>query len=160
MIDGKAFRAVMRLKTDAICVVATSWQGERAGLTATSVCPLSDAPPTILTCVNCAARAHDMISAAGRFSINLLTADQSDTAKLFSGASALKGDARFNNAQWRETANEMPVLDNALASLDCKLIDQHVYSTHSIFVGAVENAVSRDQSEPLIYFRGNFRAVD
>ena len=160
VIDADTYRTVMRHKTDAVAVVATSWQGQRAGLTATSVCSLSDAPPTVLACINRDSRAHDMICSARRFSVNFLTDQQQETAKVFSGSSLLRGDARFDNAHWEVTAQGVPILTGALAVLDCVLADQHDFSTHSIFLGTVIEASAQEACDPLIYFRGNFRGVD
>ena len=159
VIDSQTYRDAMRHKTDAVCIVATGWRDERAGLTATSVCSLSDAPPTLLVCVNRETRAHDMICSAKKFSVNLLTADQCEVAQLFSGASPVRGDARFRREDWQQTDDMLPVLADALAVFECKLVDQHVFATHSIFIGNVMPAHAQGACDPLIYLRGDFRAV-
>ena len=160
IIDADAFREVMRHQTSAVAVVATSLKGRRAGLTATSVCSLSDDPPTILVCINRNAAAHDLICSSNRFSVNLLTKEQQAIAEMFSGISGPRGEARFTGSDWIKGATGTPLLQNALALLDCDLLDCHEFSTHSIFIGTVHAASARDSAEPLLYFRASYGGVE
>jgi flavin reductase (DIM6/NTAB) family NADH-FMN oxidoreductase RutF len=47
-------------------------------------------------------------------------------------------------------------LQGALASLDCELLDEHQFSTHSIFIGRVMDGRFRTDGEPLLYFRNDY----
>ena len=150
----------MRHKANAVSIVATAFDGQRTGLTATSVCSLSDAPPTLLICVNRDSRAHDMILARKLFSVNLLAAGQSDIAREFSGTSPRRGDDRFQAGQWHESDGGIPLLNNALAVLLCRLSDAHDFTTHSIILGTVAEAQVDINAEPLIYLHGRYRRLD
>lgn len=70
--------ALMRNQAAAVTIVAAGRLGMRAGLTVTSVCSLSDDPPTVLACIGCHSLAHDVIAASNCFSINILSNDQTD----------------------------------------------------------------------------------
>lgn len=156
LLDSASYRAVLRHQAGAVTVVATGRSGARAGLTATAVCSLSDDPPTVLVCVGRGTGAHDLIASEGVFSINILARDQKDVAEIFSGRRGMKGEARFASLPWYELTTGAPLLEGALANLDCALVESHGFSTHSIFIGRVRSGMFRSDAEPLLYFRGDY----
>lgn len=160
MIDSDDFRALLRNHAGAVAVIAVSGASGRTGLTATAVCSLTDKPPMVLACVNKTASAHEPIGETKAFSVNLLATDQTDVATVFSGQTDRHGEARFDDAQWMTLATGAPVLKSAMAALDCRLVERHDYSTHTIFIGSVEDGRRRDDGQPLVYFQGAFRALD
>jgi flavin reductase (DIM6/NTAB) family NADH-FMN oxidoreductase RutF len=155
-MDTDNYRAIMRHQAGAVTVIACGAPSARSGLTATAVASLSDRPPTVLACVNQSAGAHDEIVRANAFSVNLLSAEQQDIAERFAGKGGLKGEQRFTGAIWRTLATGSPILADALASLDCELVDQHTFATHSIFIGRVVGGQFRADAKPLLYFRGDY----
>jgi flavin reductase (DIM6/NTAB) family NADH-FMN oxidoreductase RutF len=155
-MNTDSYRALMRHQAGAVAVIACAGPTGRAGLTATAVASLSDRPPTVLVCVNQAAGAHDEIVRANAFSVNLLSADQQAIAECFAGKSGLKGDARFSGFTWRTLRTGSPILAGGIASLDCELVEQHTFTTHSIFIGHVVDGQFRADAEPLLYFRGDY----
>lgn len=159
-IAGEDFRSSMRHLAGAVTVIATGAPGQRYGLTATAVCSLSDEPPTLLVCVNRTASAHDYIRQNGTFSVNLLADDQEDVAGRFAGRSGLKGEDRFIGSDWSTMASGAPTLREAIASFDCEVTQEHVFATHTIFIGRVVAATHRDDVDPLVYLRGSFRHLE
>jgi len=155
-MDAQDYRAIMRNQAGAVTIIAVGGAGNRTGLTATAVCSLTDSPPTLLACVNRSASAHAPIQAMRSFSINLLARDQNELAMCFSGRAGLEGEARFSAEEWMTLATGAPVLKNALASLDCELMDEHGFDTHSVFIGRVRDGRWRENVEPLLYFQGSF----
>jgi flavin reductase len=83
-------------------------------------------------------------------------ADQQHVAERFSGKTGLKGEERFAGLDWQQLATGAPVLPGALACLDCRLTDQHVVATHSIFIGGVVDGRFRAEGAPLLYFRNDY----
>lgn len=155
-MDATSYRAIMRHQAGAVAVIACGPVGARAGLTATAVASLSDRPPMLLVCVNRAAGTHDVIVKANAFSVNLLSAEQQSVAEKFAGRSGLKGEDRFAGLTWRHLVTGSPILDDALASLDCELAEQHTFTTHSIFIGNVVGGRFCAEAKPLLYFRGDY----
>lgn len=155
-MTAKTYRALMRHQAGAVTIVATGSGDARAGLTATSVASLSDTPPTILVCVQRKVDAHDVIAASRVFSVNILASDQQQVAERFSGGGGARGAERFAGLAWSRLTSGAPVLDNALAVLDCELIESHRFSTHTIFIGHVVDGTTRPDAEPLLYFRGDY----
>ncbi|MEM9029826.1 MAG: flavin reductase [Pseudomonadota bacterium] len=159
-MDASTFRTLLRHQAGAVSVIAAGRPGGRAGLTATAVCSVSDEPPTVLVCVNKGAGAHDLIGAERSFAVNFLSSGQESIATAFSGRSGLRGEDRFEAGDWTTLVTGAPVLSSCLASLDCRLVDQHTFATHTIFFGAVVDGRVCEVSDPLMYFRGSFRALD
>jgi flavin reductase (DIM6/NTAB) family NADH-FMN oxidoreductase RutF len=159
-MEAAAYRQLMKHHAGAPVVIATGYAGSRTGLTATAFCSLSDSPPTVLICVNKNASAHPVIEQTGFFSVNVLRDDQADLAACFAGMTGLKGEQRFDNARWTIEETGAPVMLDALASLDCLLLQTHDHGTHSVFVAGVQAVRCNADSEPLIYFRGSFGGLN
>lgn len=155
-LTALSYRALMRHQAGAVAIVATGLGKTRAGLTATAFSSLSDSPPTLLVCVQRKAGAHDMIASSGVFSVNILAADQQQVAERLSGKSGVSGEQRFVGQAWASLSTGAPVLSDALAALDCELVESHQFSTHTIFIGRVVDGVTRAAADPLLYFRGDY----
>ena len=155
-MDTMHFRNLMRQQDGAVTIIAVGKAGNRTGLTVTAMCSLSDTPPMILICVNKNASAHSPIRAEKCFSVNVLAKAQIELAKRFS-SKKLEGEARFDAHAWVTLKTGAPVLKGTIASLDCELADEHVFETHSIFIGRVKDGHFDEKAEPMLYFRGDFR---
>ncbi|MEZ5854864.1 MAG: flavin reductase family protein [Hyphomicrobiaceae bacterium] len=68
----------------------------------------------------------------------------------------VEGEARFDKDAWQTLETGAPALKGSLATLDCKLVDEHEFKTHSIFIGEVKDGSFREDAQPLLYFRGDF----
>lgn len=155
-MQSERYRDVMRHQAGAVAVITVGDPGTRTGLTATAVCSVSDDPPKLLICVNRTASAHDPIGQRGAFCVNLLSRDQQEIADVFSGRTGLKGEARFATGLWSTLETGAPALQNALATLDCKVEEQVDAATHTIFIGRVMDGRFQDDAAPLLYFRGDY----
>ncbi|WP_245476110.1 flavin reductase family protein [Bradyrhizobium sp. Leo170] len=150
----------MRYHAGAVTILSAGDRGGRTGLTATSVCSLSDAPPRLIACVNRAASAHALIRQTSAFAVNFLNAGQAELANIFAGRRGIERDDRFNDADgWLTLVTGAPILKTALVGLDCELVDEHAHETHSIFVGAVRSVHLHEDDAPLVYFGGSFREL-
>src|SRR5260221_14628000 len=117
-IDPELFKAGMRQLASGVTIIATRLGDQRRGLTATAVCSVSADPPTLLCCVNRQSTPHDMIQAAGCFSINVLAVDDAELAARFAGGES--GESRFETGSWGKLGAGAPILESALASFDCQ----------------------------------------
>lgn len=159
-IDGTVYRQLMRHQAVSVSVIATGEAPNRVGLTATSVASLSDAPPKLLVCVGRTAQAHNIVCDQGVFSVNFLAREQQELAERFAGRRNVDGEARFQGADWSTLVTGAPVLSDALSSLDCRLMESHTFTTHSIFIGRVVAGRSNTGAQPLVYFRGKYGGLE
>ena len=102
------------------------------------------------------ASAHAPIRTSKSFGVNLLAQEHFDLARRFS-TKVVEGEARFDADAWETLATGAPALKDALATLDCELIDEHETQTHSIFIGRVLEGRFREDAQPLLYFEGQYR---
>jgi flavin reductase (DIM6/NTAB) family NADH-FMN oxidoreductase RutF len=52
----------------------------------------------------------------------------------------------------------VPLIEQALACLECRTVSAHVEGDHTIFVGRVES-VHVGEGEPLLYYRGKYHRL-
>lgn len=150
-VDVDEFRHVVGHLASGVTIVTTRADGRDHGMTASSVTSLSMDPPMMLACVNNAVPTATAIERSGRYTVNVLGQSHGDLAYQF----ATPRDDKFAGVQVERGAGEVPVLVDAIASLECEVTEQVVGGTHSVFLGHVISATARDGA-PLTYFRGGF----
>jgi flavin reductase (DIM6/NTAB) family NADH-FMN oxidoreductase RutF len=148
-----AFKQSMRRMAATVNVISICVDGKPMGITATAVSAVSMDPPSLLVCVNQAASVHPWIGDAEHFSVNVLHRDQADVATMFADR---KLEAQRFLTGWDNDCVTPPRLRDAQASILCRRIDHHRFGTHSIFIGVVEEVLTRAEVDPLIYLDGRF----
>jgi len=139
-----------------VSVVTTKDQnGQPVGMTMSAVTSLSLAPPQFLICVDNRARTLAAIVASGHFCINYLRQDQENLASAF----ARRGEDRFAALAHRVENTGSPVLEGAIAFIECTVHAVHAGGDHTIIVGEVD--ASRVASGiPLLYYRGGYAQLE
>lgn len=151
------FKTAMRQVTSSVAVITARSGKMRNGLTATAVCSVSAEPPTMLVCINRNATAEGLIAESGAFAINFLADEQHKVARLFS-TSKLSPEERFADGRWISLETGSPVLDGAVATFDCRVVEKVPSGTHHIYFGRVVGVTSLDE-EALLYRDGSFRRL-
>jgi flavin reductase (DIM6/NTAB) family NADH-FMN oxidoreductase RutF len=128
--------------------------GRDRGMTVTAFASLSLEPPLVLACVGHAASLAPSLPAASHFAVHVLAADQEPLARRF----AEKEGDRFDGVRVTRGLHDLPLLEGALATLQCRIAARHPAGDHDIVVGEVLDATSRD-GDPLLYFRGRYRGL-
>ncbi len=154
--EALAFREAMAQVASAAHIVTTLGASGRAGLTATAVASVSDAPPTVLVCIDGASRTLAAIEESGIFCVNTLSAADHELATVFSGQSGLTGEDRFGIGEWGELSTGAPVLASALASFDCRVAAVHRVATHRIVIGQVVALGGGGSGPGLVYRHRRF----
>lgn len=147
------FRHVLGHWSTGVAIIATvTRSGGPCGLTANAIAAVSLVPPLVLACVERRADTHDALRRAGAFSINILATGSEDVARRFAGDHA---EAKFEGITYHMEASGAPVLDEALAWVDCRVHAEYDGGDHTIFVGEVLAAGAR-AGEPLLYHRRRY----
>jgi flavin reductase (DIM6/NTAB) family NADH-FMN oxidoreductase RutF len=157
--EDATFKSAMRLLASGVTIVATAWQGQRSGLTATAVCSLALSPPRILASVNVNGQTYDLIAKSRRMSVNLLADDHRELARQFAIRRGSPEEDRFAIGDWREGVTGAPVLAGALAALDCRVVEILRLDTHAILIGEVEAVTFGPKRTPLINYEGAYTSV-
>lgn len=158
VVDQKSYREAMARLGAAVNVITTIGPGGKRGFTASAVCSVTDAPPTLLVCLNRTSDSNLALKENKVLCVNTLAADQQDLSPVFAGMTEGDYDARFATARWSRLATGAPVLEGALASFDCRVSEWTEIGTHSVFFCEVE-AVRSVAGAGLIYFGRNYHAV-
>lgn len=152
----REFRAAMANLSAAVSVVTTDGPLGRAGMTVSSACSVTDAPPTVLVCVNRSARSHAVLLAGGRLCLNVLGAGQEGLARHFAGATGVPTGRRFDEGGWDLDTHGVPVLRGALCSVVGRVVADQALGSHSVLFVEVDEVVTAAGDAPLVYFRRRF----
>ena len=155
-IDQQAFKEALRGWASGVTVV-TSRSGDKVhGMTVSAFSSVSADPPLVLVCANRSSITHAIIEEGGVFAVNILASHQQDVSNVF--ASSKYEDSRLQRVSWTAGKTGAPLIDEALASLECTVASAHREGSHTIYVGRVE-AVHTTGAEPLLYYRGGYRSL-
>lgn len=155
----KMFRQAMAHLGAAVNVITTSGALGRCGITASAVCSVTDAPPTLLVCMNRSSAMHTVFEGNRNVCINVLPAHHELLARHFAGLTELPMDERFGLPIWDAGSHGVPVLRDALASVQGRIVELKEVGSHSVmFVEATQIRVCAD-GDSLIYFDRDFHRV-
>jgi len=161
MIEATDFRDAMALLPTAVNVITTNGPSGTHGFTASAVCSVTDTPPTLLVCMNQAARSHGHFIDNKTLSVNVLGTQHQQLSNVF--ASRLSSSERFAHGAWTELSTGAPVLEDALVSFDCEIEHIQEVGTHSVLmcrVVAIKPPKSPSgQDESLVYFNRAYHYV-
>src|SRR5258708_8236945 len=117
------FREAMSRLGAAVHVVATAGPGGKTGFTATAVCSVSDAPPTLLVCLNRRNRSAPILHENKVFCVNTLGAECEIIADVFAGRTGAELESRFGTGAWTTLKTGAPMLASGVVAFDCRVVD-------------------------------------
>jgi flavin reductase (DIM6/NTAB) family NADH-FMN oxidoreductase RutF len=134
-MTGAELREVMRRFPAPVAVVTTTVDEERYGLTVGSLVSLSLEPPLVGISIGRESSSHEPIRRAGRFAASLLSGEQEALAQHFA-RSGIPPIALWSGVDVRE-GDTGPLVEGALAWLECRTWAEYPAGDHTIFVGEV-----------------------
>ncbi len=153
------FRDAMSRVAGAVHLIATDGPGGKGGLTATAVTSVSDAPPTLLVCLNKSSRTAAVVRENGAFSVNTLGAGQQELANVFAGRTPARGAQRFEHGKWLADALGQPCLADALVGFSCEVEEIKPVASHLVVIGTIRDIRLGTAHAGLVYTRRAFHAV-
>ena len=158
---SREYRDSVGMFTTGITVVTAVSERFGHGMTANAFASVSLDPLLVLVCVVKDALMHKVLDETGRFAVSVLTADQEDLARYFSDSGRPTGMAQFLPVAWHPgPVSGAPLLDGALAYLECDVEAAYDGGDHTVFLGRVrwvERAGA--DGDPLLYFGGQYRRL-
>jgi flavin reductase (DIM6/NTAB) family NADH-FMN oxidoreductase RutF len=152
VVSSEVFRrACSRFATGVAVAGAIDAKGVPHGLTVNSFSSVSLDPPLILICLGHAIAAIDVFRQSRHFGLSVLRADQRELSERF----ATRLDDRFESLAWRRGGTGVPLLDGALATIECQTVHQVTAGDHDVFIGEMLCASAHD-GDPLIYFASDY----
>lgn len=148
-------RNAMALVPTAVTVVTAPGEESPAGATANAVASLSLDPPLMLVCLDHRSRTLGALQRAGRFAVNVLSAEGEGLARSF--ATPVPHTEKWEGVEF-ELRSGAPVLGAALVWIVCELRDLLDGGDHKIVTGRVLE-LGRREGEPLLFAAGSYRLL-
>ncbi|HXH69240.1 MAG TPA: flavin reductase family protein [Pyrinomonadaceae bacterium] len=154
-ISRDEFRAALGRFASGVTVVTTKDpDGRLHGITVSAFCSVSLEPPLILVCIEKNTGSHCALKQSNSFVVNLLREDQQYISDRF--ASYLPD--KFSEVKYHPGIDDLPVLEDVLANLECRLVSSYASGDHTIYIGQIERATVNN-GNPLVYWHGNYREL-
>ena len=138
-----------------IAFVTAAPDSEATGLIVNSLTSASLDPPLVAFCPARSSLTWQRMRRAGSFGVNVLERQYEG----FVRRAAPAGADRFAEVDWEFGRSGVPLLTDALATLECEIVAEHSAGDHWIVVGRVDELHTRCAGEPLIFFDGAFREL-
>jgi len=158
-LDPISYRDAMSRLAGHVQIITVADGVERRGVTVTASCSVSDSPPTVLACLNGANPRNEIFTRSDSFALNLLGDEHRAMAHAFSGRDQLDMNLRFALGQWTKLTTGSPILTNAIASFDCRLIEVKTIATHLVLFGEVVDVAIGPARPPLIYVDRGYHSL-
>ena len=147
------FLNILRTQAQTVYVISSGNSVSKEAMTVSSVASLSANPPRMLVCINKSTAMHDFLKTTESFCLNLLSKEQEHVADICSNSEKI--NERFSNDSWLKKG-ETPYLENAQSNLFCNLKEIMEDTTHSIFIGEIQDLIHNEALIPLIYQEGKY----
>ena len=156
--DSGHFRTIMGHFPTGVTVVTGMNGSAPVGFTIGSFTSVSLNPPLVGFLPQAGSATMDAIEASGCFCVNVLSDAQSDLCWKF--AKSGTDDARFADVGWHAAPSGAPILDRAVAWIDCPVEETYPMGDHLFVLGRV-GALDADADHdgepptPLLFFKGS-----
>ena len=155
MVTADLFRQLLGSWATGVTIVATPGKdGKPYGLTVSSFTSVSLDPPLILICLDNRISGLEAFKDSGKFGVSILAESQGDLSTLFA-----KKDSQRPAELYFAGKTGVPLIKDALATLECKTQAIYPGGDHQILLGEVESGALGtviDGTGPLLYFRGKY----
>ena len=155
-MDKIALRQALGAFATGVTIVTTvaSDTGEPVGFTANSFTSVSLDPPLLLVCLAHTAASYRAFRDAESFAVNVLAAEQQETAMLF----ATRGADKFGPTAWHPGEMGAPLIEGCLARFDCAMHQRVTAGDHDILMGRVIG-FSRHAGQALLFHGGAYQRL-
>lgn len=157
------FRVVMGHFATGISVVTTFDDDRPAGITVNAFSSVSLEPALVMVALDRRRFITPMVRASRRYAVNVLGAHQQALSDCFAHAPARPGEPGregFCGARWHAGPTGLPLLEGAIATLECTVVETFVAGDHDLFIGRVDSMERREGMAPLLYFRRRYLRIE
>jgi flavin reductase ActVB len=155
VVSPDDFRRVLSHFATGVTIVTTrDADGRPTGLTVSAFCSVSLDPPQVLVCVDHKSQSYPALRDREHFAVNFLGDRHEEVSRRFATTRLDK----FDSVAHKVSSHGVPLLEGALAQLECRTVSRHVEGDHTILVAVVEEA-RNGAGEPLLYYRGKYRRL-
>jgi len=149
VVSESDFKSAMRSLPAGISAVTSGSGDEVVGMIVSSLTSISAEPPMVGFFAHRDSSARSKLLAHGRFAANVLGEEHCEVISTF--LSAPQGPERFRTGSWEEGERQVPVLRDALTSMECDIVCTHSLGTHDLIVGKIRKTAS-SPANPVVHF--------
>jgi flavin reductase (DIM6/NTAB) family NADH-FMN oxidoreductase RutF len=153
--EARSFRDALGRFATGVAFVTAAPDGEPAGLIVNSLTSVSLEPPLVSFCPSRSSLTWSRMRRAGRFGVNILGRKH----ERFAMRATPAGADRFAGLNWELGPRGVPLLTDALATLECETLAEHPTGDHWIVIGRVDDVRTSPLNDPLVFFAGAFGAL-
>lgn len=151
-VDPLVFRDAMARMGAAVNIVTTGGPHGTAGFAATAVCSVTDAPPSLLVCLQRSSSAHPAVTGNGVLCVNVLECGHESLCRLFGGKTPMA--ERFASGRWFVLSTGSPALAGARTVFDCRVTQCVQMGTHDVLFCEVVALSLGAGGAPGLYYEG------
>jgi flavin reductase (DIM6/NTAB) family NADH-FMN oxidoreductase RutF len=160
-ITPDVFRRVMGHFVTGVTVVTALDDDRPAGITVNALSSVSLEPPLVVIALDRRRFLTPIVHATGRYGVNILSEDQRELSDCFAGAPVEPDRGHFCGAAWTPGVTGVPLLDGAVATLECAVIETFSVGAVALFIGRVEALANESHHPmPLLYYRRRYLRID
>jgi 3-hydroxy-9,10-secoandrosta-1,3,5(10)-triene-9,17-dione monooxygenase reductase component len=154
--DAASLRTVLGHFATGVAIITAVDGEEPVGMACNSFTSVSLEPQLALFCAAKSSSTWPRIQAAQKWAANILAEDAEEVCRIF----AQKGADRFAHVGYTIGRTGAPILEDALAFVDCETIAEHDAGDHVIVVGRVLELGFAPEGRPLLFYRGGYGRFD
>jgi flavin reductase (DIM6/NTAB) family NADH-FMN oxidoreductase RutF len=150
--------ALGQFATGVTVITAPRAPGHAYGMTANSFASVSLDPFLILVCVDQRSHLLPLLKHDRFFGVNVLKEHQQAVSVYFAQADQTSEAEAKLGIRYRWTQAGIPLLEDTLAQIICRVVASYIAGDHTIFLGEVQTA-ELFPGEPLLFFRSKYRQL-
>ena len=152
-VDEDTCREAFRLVALNVAVIASDDGSGPHGCTATAWAE-DPRSPFVATALRRHGGTRSVVGRTGRFGASVLGSDSADLARRFAGRAG-----RFDGVAYHSGRLGQPLLDEALVTMECVVLQSVDFGTYDLLVGRIDALDVNRTTPPLIFWNGSFRTV-
>ena len=153
-VDREQLRQVWSQFVTGVTVITTlDADNQVHGMTANALCSISLEPPLALFSVDHRRTTYRLVKERQSFGVNILTQGQQEAAAYY--AQEIKDTPPPEGLQFWFTRRGTAVLNDCLAYMDCRVVEEYQVGDHTLFIAQVEEA-GVGQGSPLLYYQSAY----
>jgi 3-hydroxy-9,10-secoandrosta-1,3,5(10)-triene-9,17-dione monooxygenase reductase component len=160
-IESDVFRRVMGHFVTGVTVVSALDGARPAGITVNALSSVSLQPALVMVALDRRRFLTPIVRAAGRYAVNILSEGQQALSDCFAGALVEPGRKAFCGASWHPGETGLPLIDGAIATLECTVVETFSAGDHDLFIGKVDALANKvHHPMPLLYYRRRYLRIE
>jgi len=152
-IEAATFREVLGHYPTGVCVItAITPEGQPVGMVVGSFTSVSLDPPLVGFFPALNSTSWPEIERSGHFCVNVMASDQTQLCRQM----AASGGDKFANVEYTVSQHNLPVLEDSVAAIECRLYSVTEAGDHWLVLGRVLGLEAKRDADPMLFFRGKY----